>query len=365
MNLKNLWPWEKSDGDVPAVTHLAGDEGMLESEQGGLAGFMAANGAPGHPVDDDGPQDQDAPAQDAPEPQLPEMSEEQRLAVDAYYARQSENLRQNMQQFGLDVTQDGRPVIADPNRFSQWAGPAPQRQQPQPAAPAPQAAAEPEEEALPESLLDLDGRALAALIDKRVARQTAAYQQEIQNLHAQLARQSANDALAGVQDALAAYPWVPPEVVEHPDFAESYRALAASVPPEQLEDPRMKATLALQIAPWLSPVQGRPASGLPASLPQGRDTQGRFVSHAESIAQGLVSRQSAGQVPPARSGMAAPPAASRDTQLAQNFIQGFAGLQSATRKYGAPTAEQLDALAETDPQNQYAAFLAARNSGRR
>lgn len=271
-----------------------------------------------------------ADADDAPEgaaePALPDLDDDTRAQVEAYYQRRQERMREAWQAYGLDVAADGQPVIRDPSRFAQWSG---ARAQPvQQTAPQPQPTP-PAEEPLPElDPLSMTGNDLLSAIEKVVQKATAPLLQQNQALQAQIRRQSARDALGNVRQALEQYAPEIAGIVDHPEFAAAYQEQAQALDPRQLEDPRLVAAMAAGLRPYLAASPGTPPGWSPAprqpqqQQPAARDEQGRFVAHAE-VARNMANRQGLERQAPARSGMAPPGARDPELRQTQSWVDQF------------------------------------------
>jgi hypothetical protein len=300
-------------------------------------------------------------------PTLDDLDEETRGRVEAYYAHQETLRRERMQASGLDLTGDGKVVVADPNRFAAWSGLATPSRQQAASPPPPVPPAVPEEEPISLDPITMTGQELQAAIDKMVSRQIAPLVQQNQELRGQLQRRSAREAVAGVRQALEQYAPEIAGITDHPDFAEQYRLQAEAMDPRALEDPRLVAAMAANLRPYLQASPNTPpgwSPARPAQQPpqeQPRDTQGRFTE----VARNMTNRQNIGQVPQARGGMAPPQprdAAARETQQFLDEFKNFAQGRVSKKTVNTADADATDFSDYAEWQN---AMKAAGNGARR
>jgi hypothetical protein len=145
-------------------------------------------------------------------------------------------------ELGMGFMSDGRPAIRDPQKVAAWAG-APAREAP--AAPKAQAEEEEEEEI---DVYDLDGKKLSQIVDRRAAKllekRLAQYEERFQQQDQLLRGYEARDAVGRAQDAIRQSVPHLADFIDHPDFAESFRRVAATVSPQQLQDPTVLVMLA-------------------------------------------------------------------------------------------------------------------------
>lgn len=226
-----------------------------------------------------------------------------RERVDRVLARERETLRGSLREVGLDLNQDGRPLIADVGKVSQWGlpqyGRAPEPAAPVAPAPAPVA---PVEE--PEAFDPLAADALAyerfteRVAEKAVQKATGPLLQEIERLRGVQQRRVESEVTSEVREIVKQYM---PEIegaLDHPDFDGMYRRAIAGCSPEQLENRAQVAGIAGWVRTQLDP----------ARMPAAR----RDGPPAAALAVNRANRDALGQTAPSRQGGAAPQESGRN-----------------------------------------------------
>jgi hypothetical protein len=204
---------------------------------------------------------------------------------------------------GLDLNQDGRPLVADASRVQQWTGLAPalanQPRQPEPTAPAAPLPL-PVDDAPEFDPLAADAAAYERftehVAEKAVQKATGPLLQEIERLRGLQQRRVESEVTSEVREIVKQYM---PEIegaLDHPDFDALYRRAIAGCSPEQLENRAQVAGIAGWVRTQLDPVR------MPAPRRDGPP--------AAAFAVNRANREALGQTAPSRQGGAAPAAES-------------------------------------------------------
>lgn len=259
--------------------------------------------APEELVDPNQATDPDDP--DAPDP-LAEYSDEQRAQIETLLAEREAGVRQQvrsgLQQYGLDVTDDGSPAIRDPRAVSGWMGGAPQAAPPPPPpTPAP-APVEPQALGEPPDPYE-DPKGFAAYMDRLVERRseekaTAMVQPLLERLtrsEQRQVRQQMTAAMGQLPGAIRDYVPELEYLLEHPEFPQRFQEALAATDPDYWVEPQNLAMLASTLRIVLPPTR-QPQAQAPA--PQ------RAVSRqqptGQSIGRSQVSRQAIAATAPSR-----------------------------------------------------------------
>lgn len=249
-------------------------------------------------------QDTDAdeePGEEA-EDTLEDLDEETRQRVDAYTARQTRQAqqqaqqqyataRENLQQRGLDLTQDGTVAIRDPSRAAGWLG-TPQ----QTAAVAPAAPVEDEDEEIPDpSLQPREFRQWQQKqIQHGIEQGIKELMQQQQALQGFVVSREVATATERVKSVLPEYGLG--SLRDHPEFEERFQEAAANLSPQQLRDPSILVRVAGMLAVDLKPVQ---------QSARQRNAEGQFAPSREAM-RADASRVSLSQTAPSREAGGAP-----------------------------------------------------------
>lgn len=192
-------------------------------------------------------------------------------------------------ELGMGFMADGRPAIRDPQKVAAWAGVK------EPAVAPPPAAKVEEEEEENFDLYDLDGKKLAQLVEKKaeklLAKKLQGYEERFQQQDQLLRGYEANSAVARAQEAVRTRAPHLADHLDHPDFADAFRQVAASVTPQQLQDPNVLLMLAGSAVTFLDPAK--------APAKRERDNRGRFTDQAT---QSTLARRGLASVAPSREG---------------------------------------------------------------
>jgi hypothetical protein len=231
-------------------------------------------------------------------------------------------------ELGMGFMSDGRPAIRDPQKVAAWAG-APAREAP--AAPKAQAEEEEEEEI---DVYDLDGKKLSQIVDRRAAKllekRLAQYEERFQQQDQLLRGYEARDAVGRAQDAIRQSVPHLADFIDHPDFAESFRRVAATVSPQQLQDPTVLVMLAGSAVTLLDPakVQAKP-----------RDTKGRFAP--DQAMQSTLSRRGLASVAPSREGGTGQATKAQDEEE-RLALSRFMGYEVSADRFAAAKHDNYD-----------------------
>jgi hypothetical protein len=306
------------------------------------------------------PQDTGEGEGEAPAPTLDDFEDpDVRGQVERLLAAREAEQEARLAEIGLGLGRDGRPMVADTSKVTGWLGPmaAPQgggNRQPPPVEPPPATQGAPEPE--PEQELDwynMDARTFRQLVAaeaKRVAAEMVKPVQESLTQQQQWAQQRATrDGLAQVKDDLARYaPQISPEIVDHPDFAEAFLHQSSFFQPQQLEDPRGRASIAGMVAAFLDPNK----------QPKPRDAAGRFAN-SQAAAEALVNRQFLAANAPSQGGRSQQGGGVTVSREDEAFLRGM------ERHIGSISSSELAALEHADYESYTRAMQKAQQRGRR
>ncbi len=292
---------------------------------------------------------------DADDGNLDDLDPAVKERVDKYYTRQQEQRREKWRALGLDLNQDGQPLIADAAKVAQWAGnlvasaPSPRAAEPASPAPSPAGAAPVEEEVFDPLAADAAAyERFAERIAERTAQKTAApLLAEIERLRGLQQRRAESEAMTSLRDTVRQRI---PEIegaLEHPDFEPLYRDAIAKVSAEQLADPATVASIAGWVRSNLDPAR------MPAR---------KVDPRTASLAQNLANRETLGQTTSGRGGGGAAPRqeAGRDDDAWGVRFLGRMRDQMPDRQ--AQRVEvSSEAWKELGEHQDYDSWLAARN----
>lgn len=278
---------------------------------------------------------------------LQDLDGDTRALVEQVWEQRQEAQRQAYLEQGLDVSRDGRLLIADQSKVAAWAGaPAPRAQSAQPVAQTPQPAAQAAEDPMPE----LDPMTATAedyrkLTQWEIRQAMKPLMDRNQHLEGLMQRRAESDAM---QDVRSTVERLSPELLpalDHPDFEAAYRQQIASVGAEFLEDPVTVASIAYLVRARLDP----------SRMPAPRDTQGRFTGREQqqmTDAQRLnqAARASIGQTPPARGGGSGRAPSDPDADRGARYLAHMRGLLPPA------LAKNFDASSEAWQEAQYTDF---------
>jgi len=275
------WPWSPSEKEIDEVADERVDD-ELDYE------------------DDEAGEDEEV--------SLDDFDDETRAKVERLQAKEREasdqrvaTMRSIWQEQGLDITPDGKAVVADPNRFAGWMGGT--------GSPAPAAAAagEPEPEEMPDPYDDKPGyqawlkaqiRAEAKRMHDEDMKPILEAQQQQQQI---FYSRETERALQTLPQALQQYNPMLTQVTEHPDFAGQFSQALQAIPLSQWREPVNLAQIAGVVATQLdyskvskqrprSQQTGRYQAGFAAVAPS-RGSAGRDAELADEQAiRGLVER---------------------------------------------------------------------------
>lgn len=192
--------------------------------------------------------------EEEPEPE-PRADLESR--IDAEMQDRAKALREKLAAHGLDLSEEGEPVIKDPKRFREWARPAvaveaqQTKQEPPPVkelepkpAPAPDTDVW---EMTPEQFREAVRREAEALVKPVL--------DEVRQTRGLVGKQYVNEATRKAQDALQQVAPDYMHILDHPQFEEMYRNQLSNLPPEYLDNQQVLASTALGLVAWLDPDQ--------------------------------------------------------------------------------------------------------------
>lgn len=219
---------------------------------------------------------------------LSDLDAEVKARVDKALAAKETQFRDQLRQredalgeLGMGFMADGRPAIRDPRKVAAWAG---VKDTAPAAAPQPkgQVEEEPEEEF---DLYDMDARKFNQAVEKRASRIVEARMKQFEERLGQqdqlLRGYEARDAVSRAQEAVRTMAPHLADLVDHPDFADTFRQVAATVDPQQLKDSKILLMLAGSATTFLDPNKAQPR--------RDRDTKGRFASEQALSRRGLAS----------------------------------------------------------------------------
>lgn len=240
----------------------------------------------------------------------PEVAERVRAALTERETQARDQVRQSLQQYGLDLTEDGSPAIRDPRQVSGWLGlpesprgsPAPPPPTPAQGAPAPPpAVAEPDDAAIPDPVMDPAG--FRRWQQAEVARATQPLVAELQQIYQQHHQTAIEIAMAKVPAAIQAHAPRFADLLNHPGFDAAFRQALAGIDPQQWKDPVNLARVAGMLAIDLD------AQGGAAREERPRDEAGRFTAgraaeprftDARDVGRGALSRATLPAAGPSR-----------------------------------------------------------------
>jgi hypothetical protein len=179
-------------------------------------------------------------------------------------AERAQALRERLAAKGIDLSDEGDPVIADPKRFRDWARPAVSEARPHQPAPEPAPAPKPEPPPQPSGadrvteqtdIWEMTPQQLREMIREEAEKIAQPWQQRVQQQGDLLGKRFVDEATQRVSDALTRYLPDYAHIVEHPDFGEMYRQSLRNVDPQYLDNPQVLASTAMGILPFLDAEQ--------------------------------------------------------------------------------------------------------------
>ena len=181
--------------------------------------------------------------------------------LEAALAERAEYLRQKFAEKGIDISDDGEPVIRDPKKFRGWASPAvttavQETRRADPPAPEPAPAPAPvRQESDEKEVWELTRADLDRMIEEKARALAQPVIDRLQQTQSMVGKRWVDEATQKAADALAHYFPEYQHIIEHPDFEQTYKAQLANLNPEFLDSPQVLATTAVGLAAWLDPEQ--------------------------------------------------------------------------------------------------------------
>jgi hypothetical protein len=266
---------------------------------------------------------------------LADLDEEVKARVDKALAAREQTFQAQLRQreealgeLGMGFMADGRPAIRDPKKVASWAG-----VQDAALAPAPAARAEEEDEEI--DVYDLDGKKLNQLVEKRAAKaleKALAPMQEMMREQQQLLRgYEARDAVSRAQEAVRTMAPHLDSFLEHPDFAAQFRQVAATVTPQQLQDPNVLLMLAGSAVTMLDPAKAQPR--------RSRTATGQYA--ADPAMQSTLARRGLASVAPSRDGGSGQTTRAQDEE-ARVALSRFLGEEISPERHRAAQYDNYD-----------------------
>lgn len=265
---------------------------------------------PNQPVDGEEPEAEDP---------LAGLTDEQRTYFEAQITERENalrtQLRGNLQQVGIDLTQDGQPAIRDRQAVGYWAGPAmaaPEQQNPHPA-PTPPQSPLPEVGEAPDYYEDPKGFAayIERLVAARAAEAVRPLQEELTRSRETGKRAQIATAFREVGNAIETYVPELAYLLDHPEFAERFQQVLVSTDPQYWADNQnlavLASTLRVAMPPPRAPVEAEPAvqpvrgarQQTPRLAPATNPRQPATPT-GQSAARAQLSRAAVGQASPTR-----------------------------------------------------------------
>jgi hypothetical protein len=206
------------------------------------------------------PEEIDIPEWDSVEEEEPQDEEEvAETRLQAALQDRVKGLKDRLATHGLDLSDEGDPVIRDPKRFRDWARPAvmgsntgdappnvrPVTPEPEPVTPEPvQRGQDPE-------MWEMTPDQFRAAIREEAEKIAKPLQDQLAQQRGLVGRKYVDDATQKTADALAAVAPDYVHIMDHPQFDELFRKQLESMPPEWLESPQVLASTALGLVAWM------------------------------------------------------------------------------------------------------------------
>lgn len=190
-----------------------------------------------------------------PDEEEPEVSESR---LEKALQERVQGLRERLATRGLDLSDEGEPLIRDPKRFRDWARPAvavPGDSAP-PAVPAaavtnPEPAPLQVRDAVDAEVWEMTPADLRAMIREEAEKIAKPVVDQLQQQRNLIGKRWVDDATQKAADALQAVAPDYMHILDHPQFEELFKKQLSNMPPEWLESPQVLASTALGLVAWM------------------------------------------------------------------------------------------------------------------